>query len=318
MMLPNLPLFPERASTIGAGVDHLYFFLLAVAGFFATLIFTLVTFFAIKYRRRPAWNKAQPIDGSLPLELLWTAIPLALSMVMFFWGAGLYFEHARAPRGAAEIYVVGKQWMWKLQHPEGRREINELHVPAGRPFKLILASEDVIHSFYVPAFRLKQDAVPGRYTSLWFEANKTGKYHLFCAQYCGTNHALMAGWVFVMEPVEYERWLSGGTGSETMAMAGEKLFENLGCANCHHPDGSGRGPSQVGLFGSKVVLAGAPPVIADEAYIRESILNPAAKVVAGYQPIMPTFQGQISEEGLLQIIAYIKSLGRGGKSGTGQ
>jgi cytochrome c oxidase subunit II len=312
------PLFPERASTIGVGVDHLYFFLLAVAGFFAILIFSLVFVFAIKYRQRSPSDRAQPIAGSLPLELIWTVIPLGLSMVMFVWGADLYFQHARAPRGATDIYVVGKQWMWKLQHPEGRREINELHVPVGRPVRLILASEDVIHSFYVPAFRIKQDAVPGRYTSEWFEATKPGKYHLFCAQYCGTNHSRMAGWVYVMEPVEYERWLSGGTGSETMAMAGGKLFENLGCANCHHADGSGRGPSLVGVFGKKALLTGGQAAVADEAYIRESILNPGAKVVAGYQPIMPTFQGQVSEEGLLQIIAYIKSLERSAPSGTVQ
>jgi cytochrome c oxidase subunit 2 len=239
-------------------------------------------------------------------------------MVMFFWGASLYFQHARPPAGSQDIYVVGKQWMWKLQHPEGRREINELHVPVGRSFRLILASEDVIHSFYVPAFRIKQDAVPGRYTTEWFEATTPGKYHMFCSQYCGTNHALMNGWVYVMEPVAYQRWLSGATGEESMPAAGEKLFQSLGCASCHHPDGGGRGPSMLGLFGKKVLLEGGRSVAADESYIRQCVLNPGSQRVAGYQPIMPTFQGQISEEGLLQIVAYIKSLKQVERSAAAQ
>lgn len=318
MMLPDLPLFPERASTLGAGVDHLYFFLIAVAGFFATLIFVLVFVFAVKYRRRSPSDRARPIPGSLPLELAWSIIPLGLEMVMFFWGASLYFQHARAPAAAEDIYVVGKQWMWKLQHTDGRREINELHVPVGRPFRLILASEDVIHSFYVPAFRIKQDAVPGRYTSEWFQATRPGKYHLFCAEYCGTNHSLMTGWVYVMEPAAYENWLSGGASGESMAVTGGKLFQSLGCISCHHPDGSGRGPSMVGLFGKKVLLEGGRSVVADEAYIRQCILNPNSQRVAGYEPIMPTFQGQISEEGLLQIITYIKSLKQVERSAAAQ
>ncbi|MCL5742510.1 MAG: cytochrome c oxidase subunit II [Acidobacteria bacterium] len=307
----SLPLFPEQASTIGAGVDHLYFFLLSLSAFFATLIFVLVFFFAIKYRRRPGHMKAEQIASSLPLEVLWTFIPLVLMLVVFFWGAGLYFFHARPPANASVVYVVGKQWMWKLQHPEGRREINELHVPVGRPIKLVMTTEDVIHSFYVPAFRIKQDVVPGRYTSEWFEATKPGRYHLFCAQYCGTNHAQMAGWVYVMEPADYENWLSGGASPESMPAAGERLFQQFGCATCHNPRGTGRGPMLEGVFDTKVHLQGGATVTADEAYLRESILNPGAKIVAGYTNIMPTFQGQIGEEGLLQIISYLKTLKRG-------
>jgi cytochrome c oxidase subunit 2 len=310
-MLSDLPFFPERASTFGAGVDHLFFFLLAVTGFFAILVFVLVVYFAIRYRRRSAADRPTQIEGSLPLEILWSVIPLCLMMVMFFWGANLFFRQARAPREATDIYVVGKQWMWKLQHADGHREINELHIPAGRPIRLVMTSEDVIHSFYIPAFRLKQDLVPGRYTSEWFQATKPGRYRLFCAQYCGTNHSRMTGWVYVMEPPDYEKWLGGGATTESMPAAGEKLFQQFGCASCHESQATGRGPSLGGVFGKPVRLQGGATVVADEAYLRESILNPGAKIVSGYANIMPTFQGQIDEEGLLKIVAYIKSLENG-------
>jgi cytochrome c oxidase subunit 2 len=226
---------------------------------------------------------------------------------MFAWGAAIFFRESRPPDDAIPIYVVGKQWMWKLQHMEGRREINELHIPLGRAVKLTMTSEDVIHSFYVPDMRTKQDVVPGRYSTTWFKPTRTGKFHLFCAEYCGTRHSGMIGWVYVMEPQDYQKWLSGsGTGS--LADEGGKLFESLACANCHKADGSGRCPSLVGLFGRNVQLAGGGTVRADESYIRESILQPAAKIVAGYQPLMPTFQGLVTEEGVVQLIEYIKSL----------
>jgi cytochrome c oxidase subunit 2 len=215
-----------------------------------------------------------------------------------------------------EIYVVGKQWMWKLQHPEGRREINELHVPVNQPVKLVMTSEDAIHSFYLPEFRIKQDVLPGRYTSEWFEATKPGTYHLFCAEYCGTNHSRMIGSIYVMEQLAYQNWLSGGATGESMAVAGEKMFDQLGCSGCHRQDERGRCPSLYGVFGSTVPLTNGQKVIADEAYVRESILHPEAKIVAGYQPIMPTFEGQVTEEGLLQLIAYIKSMKREQRSGV--
>jgi cytochrome c oxidase subunit 2 len=208
------------------------------------------------------------------------------------------------------VYVVGKQWMWKTQHLEGQREINELHVPLGRPVRLTMTSEDVIHSFFMPAFRVKFDVLPGRYTTAWFNPTKPGKYHLFCAEYCGTLHSGMIGWIYVMEPAEYERWLAGGAGGESLASSGQKLFEYLACANCHRSDKPGRCPNLIGLFGTKVQLTTGQTVTADEAYIRESILNPSAKIVAGYQNIMPTFQGQVTEEDLLQLIEYVKSLAK--------
>jgi cytochrome c oxidase subunit 2 len=229
-------------------------------------------------------------------------------MVMFTWGAKIYFDESRPPGDAVQIYVVAKQWMWKLQHMDGQREINELHIPMGRSVKLTMTSEDVIHSFFVPAFRTKEDVVPGRYSTTWFTPTKPGKYHLFCAEYCGTNHSRMIGWIYVMEPRDYENWLSGGTSGGSLASNGEKLFQDLACANCHKPDGSGRCPSLVGLFGSTVRLAGGGNVKADEGYIRESILQPQAKIVAGYGNLMPTFQGLVTEEGILQLIEYVKSL----------
>jgi cytochrome c oxidase subunit 2 len=311
-MWTDFPLFPEKASTIAAGVDHLYFFLVAVAALFSIGIFVTLFFFALRYRRRKEGETAVPIHGSTPLEIVWSAIPLVIVMMMFGWGASLYFRNSRAPEGAIEIYVVGKQWMWKLQHPEGQREINELHVPVGRPVRLIMTSQDVIHSFYIPAFRIKNDVLPNRYSTAWFQATKTGEYHLFCAEYCGTQHSGMVGRGVVMEPAEYEQWLSGGPVGESLSVAGERLFRRLGCTNCHSPEARGRtrGPLLAGLFGKPVPLQDGKIVTADEAYIRESILNPRAKIVAGYAPEMPTFQGQVTEENLLELIAYIKSLRR--------
>jgi cytochrome c oxidase subunit 2 len=309
-MWSDLPLFPEKASTVAGGVDSLYFFLVLVAGFFSVLIFSLVFFFALRYRRRAEGERPKPIWGSTALEVMWTVIPLILTMVMFGWGAALYFKNARSPAGTFEIYVVGKQWMWKLQHPEGPREINELHVPAGIPIRLIMTSEDVIHSFFIPAFRIKQDVLPNRYTTMWFHATRPGRYHLFCAEYCGNQHSGMGGWVYVMEPVEYQKWLSGGASAESMEEAGEQLFERLGCRTCHQADSSGRGPSLDGITGRTEKLDTGQTVVADESYLRESILNPRAKIVFGYKPLMPTFQGQVSEEQILQLIAYMKSLKR--------
>lgn len=307
-MFENLPFFPENASTIAGRVDALYFFLIAVSAFFALLIAFLVIVYAIKYRRRSEDEIPPPYTASLFLELTWTVVPLLIAMVMFAWGASVYFSYARPPAGAMDIYVVGKRWMWKFQHVSGQREINELHVPVGRAVRLTMASEDVIHSFFVPAFRVKNDVVPGRYRTTWFEATKTGEYRLFCAEYCGTKHAAMGGRVVVMQPAAYQAWLSGGSTTGSMAEMGERLFNELACNTCHRPDETGRGPVLAGLFGTQVKLQSGEVVQVDETYLRESILQPAAKITTGYQPIMPTYEGQISEEGLLQLIAHIKSM----------
>ena len=304
-----IPFMPERASTFAGQVDALYFYLVGVTTFFTLLITVVIIFFVIRYRRRARFEVPRPVAGSVKLETLWTVIPFLIAMSIFVWGAGVYFTQYRAPRDTMEISVVGKQWMWKFQHPTGQREINELHVPVGRKIKLTMTTEDVIHDLFVPAFRTKADVVPGRYTTLWFEATKPGRYHMFCAEYCGTNHSGMTGSVVVMEPSEFDNWLSGGGNEKSPIAQGQELFQTLGCASCHNNEGQGgRGPALVNLFGSQQGLQGGGTVTADEAYLRESILTPQAKLVAGYPPIMPTFQGQVSEEQVLQLIAYIKSL----------
>ena len=291
-------------------VDGLFFFLVGVSVFFAALIFIVIIVFAVKYRRRSENEQPQEIYGDLRLEILWTVIPLGLTLVMFVWGAKLFFIINDPPANSLEINVVAKQWMWKVQHPEGQLEIDELHIPVGRPVKLTMTSQDVIHDFFVPAFRVKKDVLPGRYTTVWFEATVPGEYHLFCSQYCGTQHSLMIGRIVVMPLTGYQAWLSGGATGVSLATAGERLFQRLGCNTCHVESGAGRGPSLVGLFGKTVKLGGGQSVTADETYIRESIVNPQAKIVAGYEPIMPTFKGLISEDGLLQILAYLRTLKR--------
>ena len=307
-------LFPEQASVLAVEVDRLYFLLTALSVFFALLIFFLIYVFAVRYRRRSDDEVPRQIPGLIQLELAWSVIPFILCLGVFTWGAKMYFEAYTPPDDALEIYVVGKQWMWHLQHPTGQREINTLHVPKDTPVKLTMATEDVIHSFYVPAFRLKKDVVPGRYATMWFQATKAGEYHLFCAEYCGAKHSEMIGSVVVMEPVEYQRWLSGGDASETPASAGEKKFQQLGCLTCHGDKPGARGPSLRGLYGSEAVLQNGQTIPVTVEYLRESILQPHAKMVAGYTAIMPTYQGQISEADLLNVIAYIRSIGKSGSN----
>ena len=307
-MWSGTPLFPQQASTMASRVDNLYFFLLAVSVFFSLLIAGLIVFYAVRYRRRAPNAVGVSIHGGLWLEVTWSVIPLMISMVIFVWGASVFFAMSRPPDETLNIYVVGKQWMWKFQHLDGQREINELHVPVGRAVKLIMTSEDVIHDVFVPAFRVKADVLPGRYTQLWFQATTPGRYRLFCAEYCGTRHSGMTGEVVVMEPTEYQAWLSGGSGEGSLASAGEKLFQDLACNTCHRPDAQGRGPVLQGVFGKTQTLLSGENVVVDEAYLRESILTPGAKITAGFQPIMPAFQGLVSEEQLLQLIEYVKSL----------
>ena len=311
-----IPFVPPSASTISGKVDALYFYLSGVTIFFTLLISGVLIFFVIKYRRRNLFEIPRPIAGSHKLETLWSVIPFIIAMSMFAWGAQVYFQMYRPPNNAVEIYVVGKQWMWKIQHSTGQREINQLHVPAGRKIKLIMTSEDVIHDFFVPAFRVKADVLPGRYTTQWFEATKPGTYHLFCAEYCGMNHSGMIGSIIVMQPTQFDEWLSGSAGQQSPAVAGQQLYESLGCVSCHGAQGEGgRGPALTGLFGKQVFLTNGQTIVADEGYVRESIENPSAKLVNGFGPIMPTFQGQVTPDQLIQIMAFIKSL-RGPNSQT--
>jgi cytochrome c oxidase subunit 2 len=304
----GVPLFPEQASTVAGRVDALFIFLIALTVFFTTLIFGAVVVLAIRYRRRAADEIPAPLHPPLLVEITWTIVPFFIVMFIFAWGASVYITIVRPPADALQVYAIGKRWMWKFQHGAGQREINELHVPLGAPVKITVASEDVIHSLYVPAFRVKVDAVPGRYSTMWFEATKEGRYHLFCAEYCGTNHSRMIGSVIVMAPENYQAWLSEAPATGSMVQAGEQLFQQLACTTCHRGDTQGRGPVIGDLYGATVKLVGGGTVTADEAYLRESILNPTAKLVEGYPPLMPTFQGLVSEEGVLQIIAYMKSL----------
>jgi cytochrome c oxidase subunit II len=310
-MLESLGLFPPTASTLAPRVDHLFLFLVTVSGFFSVLIATLLIYYTVKYHRRSDREVPPQIKYNVPLEVAWTVIPLGLTMVMFGWGASVYIDINRSPDNAVQLYGIGKQWMWKLQHPEGQREINELHIPVGQPVRITLTSQDVIHSFFVPAFRTKQDVVPGRYVTTWFTATKPGKYHLFCAEYCGTKHSGMIGYVYVLQPKDFRDWLTAGAPEGSLASLGEKLFHQFGCANCHHFDGHGPAPNLQGLFGRTVQLQSGERVVADESYVRESILHPGAQIVNGFTNLMPTFAGQVDEEQLIQLIEYVKSLGPG-------
>jgi cytochrome c oxidase subunit 2 len=305
-MLNNFPLWPEQASTMASRVDALYIFLLIVTGMMTLLIFICLVYFAARFRSRPG-VRAEQIEGSTALEVTWSTIPFLIFMVIFAWGAVVYFKERTPPSDSTEVYVVAKQWMWKLEHAEGQREINELHVPVGRDVRMIMTSQDVIHSFFIPAFRIKQDVLPGRYTVAWFRATKPGTYHLFCAEYCGTQHSGMVGSIVVLEPAQYETWMNGGS-TGPLSATGEKIFAELGCSTCHRSDTQGRGPNLHGVFGKPVQLEDGRTVTADENYLRECILDPGTKRVKGFQPIMPTFQGLVSEEQVNALVAYIKSI----------
>jgi cytochrome c oxidase subunit II len=306
----GFPLVPDQASVGAAKVDALFLFILIITGSAGLLVTLLMVVFGIRYRRRPACARTPRITGMPLLEWGWTLSPLVVFGVMFAWGLSVYSDNYRPPPDAYEVFVVGKQWMWKIQHPGGRREINELHIPVDRPVRLTFISEDVIHDFAVPAFRSKIDVLPGRYVSTWYQPTKTGRFHLFCDQFCGTAHARMVGSVVVMKPEDHAAWLrERAEGSP--ALEGRKLFLKFQCVNCHSADSQARAPVLEGLYDREVPLAGGGRTRADYRYLRDSILLPGKEVVEGWQPIMPTFQGQVTEEEVLQLIAFIRSLGRG-------
>jgi cytochrome c oxidase subunit 2 len=311
-----VPLFPEQASTFAWQVDLLYFYLIAVSVAFTIPIVVAIFAFGIKYREVEKYATPDEIHGSMVLETVWSIIPFVISMTIFLGGAIVYFHQYTPPDDAMSIYVVGKQWMWKIQHETGQREINELHVPVGRNIKLTMTTEDVIHDFGMPEFRTKLDVVPGRYSYMWFTPTVPGKYRIFCQEYCGLNHSGMTGFVYVMEQADFDNWLSGNVSGQTPVEEGRDLFTNkLGCASCHAGGPQQRGAKLENLFGTQVSLVGGGKVAADENYIRNSILNPASQVVEGFQPIMPTFKGQVTEEQLNALVAYVKSL-TPGASGT--
>ena len=304
----DFPLFPDQASSVAPLVDGLYLGLVVITGAVSLLIWLVIFYFAIKYRRRPDNELAQEQEPPAALEMTWIIIPTIIFLFIFVAGSWVYFRIYRVPANAIEIYATGRQWMWKFQHPTGQREINTLHVPVGRPVKITMASEDVIHSLWFPAFRVKNDVLPNRYRTMWFQATKTGRFHIFCAEYCGTLHSGMIGWVEVMEPTEYQRWLAGGS-EGSLASQGEKLFEKYACNTCHTNTAGARGPVLAGVYGKTQQLSDGRSIIVDDNYIRESILNPQAKIAAGFAPIMPTFQGQVSEDDLIRLLAYVRVLG---------
>src|ERR1700761_3660296 len=305
--MTEFAIIPPEASRQAPQVDALLVFMTLVSLVGLVLVGLLVTAFSIMYRRdnHPV---AVQIEGSTLLEATWTIIPLGLFLVMFVWGSVLYFRIYTPPPNAMNIYVVGKQWMWKAEHPGGQHEINSLHVPVGRPIQLTLISQDVFHSFSIPAFRVKREAIPGRYTTVWFEATQPGTYHLFCTQYCGTLHSQMVGDIDVLTPEDYKKWLAGSTSGVSLAQNGERLFASLSCNACHNGQPDSRGPSLADVYGSKLALANGQSVLVDEAYLRQAILNPSQHITQGYAPIMPTYQGQVSEEGLISLVEYIKNL----------
>jgi cytochrome c oxidase subunit 2 len=300
-------LFPREASTIAPYADALYFFLLTITVIGLVLVATLVFGFSIRYRQsnHPV---AEQVEGSTLLEATWTIIPLALFLVVIVLGALLYFRIYTPPANSMNIYIVGKQWMWKAEHPGGQHEINALHVPTGRPVQLTMISQDVFHSFSIPDFRVKREVIPGRYSTVWFEATTPGTYHLFCTQYCGTNHSQMIGEITVLSPEDYQKWTEGSTSGMSLAQNGERLFATMGCNACHSGSAAARGPNLAGVYGSKLQLASGSEVLVNEAYLRDAILNPSQHVTAGYAPIMPTYQGQVSEDGLIDLVEYIKGL----------
>lgn len=310
--MPEIALAPEQASTGAVQVDLLFFFVSALCGAVGLMVAFLLIYFSVRYRHRPE-QSGPPAEtpSNHKLEWFWTITPMFLFAVMFVWGAEVYMNVYRAPDEAKPVYVVAKQWMWKLQHPEGQREINQLHVPVGRPVKLLLTSEDVIHSFFVPAFRIHMDVLPERYTSVWFQATRAGRYHLFCSQYCGANHASMIGEVVALDPAEYQEWLQNSA-EGSLALEGRKIFLKHRCISCHSADASARAPVLEALYRKPVHLDDGRTVIADEDYLRESILHASAKIVAGYKDIMPEFSGLITEEEVIDLIDFIKSLPVGG------
>src|SRR5688572_20397169 len=304
-----VPIFPEQASSFAWQVDMLYFYLIAISVAFTIPIVVAIFFFGLRYREKEKFATPDEIHGSMVLEAGWSFLPFVISMTIFLGGAIVYYNQYRMPEDAMQVYVVGKQWMWKIQHETGQREINELHVPVGRRVKLTMTTEDVLHDFSIPAFRTKVDVVPGRYTYLWFEATKPGRYHLFCAEYCGLNHSGMGGWDYVMEQRDFDNWLEGNISGQTPVEQGRDLFENkLGCASCHAGGPQQRGAKLENIYGKEIRLVGGSTVTVDDEYIKNSILNPGAQVVEGFQPIMPTFKGQVTEEQLLSLVTYIKSL----------
>ncbi len=299
-------LLDAAASTQADRTDHIFLAMVLLCGAVAAILFVLVVFFAVRYRRGSRVDRTPPRELR-GIEILWTVSPLLVFLAVFAWAARDFVTLADPPADALPVTVVAKQWMWKLQQRNGRREINELHVPQGEPVVLTMTSQDVIHSFFVPAFRLKQDVLPGRYTRLWFTATQVGEFPLFCSEYCGSEHSQMTGRVVVMTPADYGRWLASGPAQPSLAQYGFALFRQLGCSGCHDARSTIHAPLLDGVYGRTVHLQDGRSVVADDNYLRDAILLPTKDIVAGFAPVMPSFAGQVSEDDLQALIAYLKS-----------
>ena len=307
----NFPLAPQQGSTIAYEHDVVFYILVVLTIIFTVIVYGMVVFFAVRYRRGSKVNRHQAHHENLLLEISWTAIPTLLGLVMFFVGAKLFIEMRTSPKDAEDVYVIGKQWMWHLEHSNGVRENNTLHVPVGRPVRLTLISQDVLHAFYVPDFRVQIHVVPGRYTTLWFTAAKPGRYPFYCAMFCGTQHSEMGGYVYAMPAEDYAKWLNnGGNNVAPMSMEdrGGRLFKVLACDSCHTAQNTDRAPSLNGIYNTQRPISGGSTALADDAYLRESILKPYNQITAGYENTMPNYDQQLSEEDVFDLVAYIKSL----------
>lgn len=307
-MTDFISLWPGLASRYGASVDTLILCFTILSVLLSAPVFILMLVFAVKYRRGKPANRKHPVNSRVGLEISWAVIPFVLILFFYVWATWLFFDLHHPPADALNIDVVAKQWMWKFQHPGGQREINELHVPAGEAVKLTMASQDVIHSLYLPALRIKQDLVPGRYTTLWFNSDKPGNYWLTCAEFCGTDHSVMGGRFIVMTSGDYQTWLQQSGVDKSLAAQGAALFRARGCSGCHSPAATVHAPPLEGLYGRSVALENGTTVKADDQYIRDSILLPQSQIAAGYPHIMPTYQNVLGEDEVLKLVAYIKSL----------
>jgi cytochrome c oxidase subunit II len=301
--------FAAKASEYAGSWDTFFFVLVAVSAVVVAAVFVVIVGFSIRYRKgSDAYRPALPKSLGFEIEIGWTAATAFAFLFIFWWAASMQLRQIIPPRDALQIHVLAKQWMWKLQHSNGVREINELHAPVGHPVQLIMTSDDVIHSMFLPSLRLKQDVLPGRYTYIWFTADKPGVYHLMCAEFCGTQHSRMTGRLILMTPEDYSRWLAAQPEADNLAKRGEALFRSLGCSGCHTSNSAVHAPDLRGVYGHPVHLSDGRVVIADEAYLRDSILLPDKDVVAGYQPIMPSFRGTVGEDQIIELIAYVRSL----------
>ena len=304
----SLSLWPQAASASAVETDHLIFLFTLLTLLLVVPVFLAISFFAIRYRDGIKVVRVRVENRDRMLELGWMIIPFVLTLIFFAWGARMFDTHRHAPPNAIAIQAIGRQWMWKFQHPGGQAEINNLHVPVGEPVLITMISQDVIHSLYIPALRIQMETLPGRYTQLWFKADTTGRFHILCSEFCGTDHSKMAGILTIMAPAAFQDWLEGAGSNQDLAAAGSRLFSTYGCSGCHDSGATVRAPSLAGVWGHAVPLQGGGTILADASYIHDKIYNPDNHLIAGYKQIMPSFKGLIPEDDMTRLVAYIERL----------